>query len=240
MYQCCLCQHSVDHWLPHPHAAQRSEFMKLMRTVGSDLSVYQCPACGCNDRDRHLRLYMEAVGVPAQLPGARVLHLAPEAHLERWIHGLQPSHYVRGDLHPTRPGHVKLNAEQLPFDDGSFDLIICNHVLEHVSQPERALAEFRRVLGPRSLLIAQTPFAPTLKKTFELDEPVTSDFAKLFYGQEDHVRLFGADIVDYFRQAGFEGKPLTHDTVLPGIDPMVAGCNGLEPFFLFYTPAAAQ
>ncbi|MEW6706713.1 MAG: class I SAM-dependent methyltransferase [Pseudomonadota bacterium] len=240
MLQCCICQQSVDRWLPHPQIAQRSEFMKLMRAVGSDLSVYQCPRCGCNDRDRHLRLYMEAVGLPAQMTGARVLHLAPEAHLERWIQQLQPARYVRGDLHPTRPGHVKLDAEQLPFDDGSFDLIICNHVLEHVSSPERALAEFRRCLGPKSLLIAQTPFAPLLKKTFELDETPTPDFAKLFYGQEDHVRLFGADIVDYFRGAGFQGSLLAHEAVLPKVDAQASGCNALEPFFLFYTPGQPQ
>ena len=240
MNQCCLCQHSVDRWLPHPHAAQRSEFMKLMRTVGSDLSVYQCPACGCNDRDRHLWLYMNAVGIAPQVRGARVLHLAPETHLERRLQALEPADYVRGDLHPAKPGHVKLDAEHLPFDDGSFDLILCNHVLEHVGEPARALAEFRRVLGPKSLLIAQTPYAPLLAKTFELNEPVTPEFAKYFYGQEDHVRLFGADITDYFHAAGFQGALLAHEAVLPGVDAQASGCNAREPFFLFYTPAAQQ
>lgn len=239
MLQCCLCQHTVDRWLPHPHAEQRSEFMKLLRTVGSDLNLYQCPSCGCNDRDRHLWLYMEAAGVTPRIAGSRVLHLAPEAHIERKLMALEPALYVRGDLNPTKPGHVKINAEQLPFANDSFDLVICNHVLEHVSRPERALAEFQRCLEPMGLLIAQTPYSPLLKNTFELDEPPTEDFAAMFYGQKDHVRLFGADIVDYFRDAGFQGELLAHDELLPGVDPQASGCNGREPFFLFFSVGLA-
>jgi len=240
MPQCCICQQTVERWSPHPHIEQRSEFMTMMETVGSDLSIYQCPACRCNDCDRHLWLYMSAVGVTQQIRGARVLHLAPEAHLERLIEALQPQQYVRGDLHPTRAHHLKIDAEQLQFADASFDLIICNHVLEHVANPLRALAEFHRCLQPGSVLIAQTPYAPKLMKTFEVDAPVTPQFAKLFYGQEDHVRLFGADIVDYFHAAGFAGEPLAHDTVLAGIDPQAYGCNRREPFFAFARTGAAQ
>ena len=59
---CCLCERAVDAWLPYPRAAERSQFMILMETVGSDLSVYGCPHCGCNDRDRHLWLYLLAAG----------------------------------------------------------------------------------------------------------------------------------------------------------------------------------
>jgi len=238
MLRCCICRQAVDRWLPHPLIDQRSEFMKLMDTIGSDLSVYQCPECGCNDRDRHLWLYLSAVGVLQDVRGTCVLHLAPEAHLEQLIAALQPAEYVRGDLHPLREGHVEIDVERLPFADARFDLIICNHVLEHVASPQRALAELHRCLRPASLLIAQTPYSPRLKQTFELNEPVTAEFAKLFYGQEDHVRLFGADIVQYFHAAGFMGELLEHDTLLAGLDPKDHGCNRREPLFAFWKPPA--
>ena len=231
---CCICGKAVTGWLPHPQRAQRSEFMKLMETVGSDLSVYQCPSCHCNDRDRHLWLYMQAAGIPRDLAGARVLHVAPERHLEALIAAHDPAAYVRGDLHPQRAGHVALNVEALDFGDGSFDLIVCNHVLEHVGDPDRALAELHRCLVPGGLLIAQTPYAPKLKHTLELNVPVSPEFARLFYGQEDHVRLFGLDLLDAFARAGFKGQAVAHEHLLPTVDPMRAGCNPREPFFAFH------
>mgnify|MGYP003354033941 FL=1 len=134
MPHCCICDQTVNQWLPYPHAAQRSPLMALLDTIGSDLSVYQCPACGCNDRDRHLWLYMQATGITEQLSGATILHMAPEVHLERLIQARQPEHYIRGDLHPTRAHHRKLNLEQLDIPDGSIDLMICNHVLEQIGR----------------------------------------------------------------------------------------------------------
>ncbi len=233
MPECSICGTAVAHWSPHPQTAMRSEFMKLLDPVGSDLSVYQCPNCGCTDRDRHLWHYMRAIGLLQRLSSTQILHIAPEVHLEALIEALHPMAYVRGDLHPRRADHLPLDIESLPFDDGSFDLIICNHVLEHVASPARALGEFHRCLVPGGLLIAQTPYAPVLLKTMELNRPVSAGFAKLFFGQEDHVRLFGADIVDYFHQAGFSGELLEHSMVLGDLDAKAYGCNAREPFFAF-------
>ena len=237
---CCLCEQPVARWLPHPQAAQRSEFMILMDTVGSDLAIFHCPHCGCTDRDRHLWLYMLAAGLPEQLAGASVLHLAPEAPLEPKIEACRPARYERGDLHPTRAHHRRLDAEQLPFEDAAFDLIIANHLLEHVRHPERALGEFARCLAPGGVLIAQTPYAPALKHTFELDRSPSPDFAQVYYGQVDHVRLFGGDISARFHAAGLQGTLLPHDSVLPGMDPLEFGCNRHEPFFAFSKPAEAM
>lgn len=238
MAVCCICEQAVDRWLPHPHLAERSQFMALMAAVGSDLSVYQCPRCGCTDRDRHLWLYMTAAGLPARLSGASVLHVAPERHLEQLIERCKPARYVLADLHPSRPNQQRVDVEALDFDADSFDLVLCNHVLEHVNHPERALAEFCRCLRPGGLLIAQTPYTPLLKKTFEMNSAPTPDFAKLFYGQADHVRLFGADIATYFHAAGLEGDLLTHESALPGIDALEFGCNIREPLFAFFKPQA--
>jgi SAM-dependent methyltransferase len=236
---CCLCERNVDAWVAHPGRAQRSPFMVLMGTVGSDLAHYGCPHCGCNDRDRHLWMYMAAAGLPEQLAGARILHLAPEQALEPRLRACEPADYVRGDLFPARAGIQRVDAEAIEFEDGRFDLIIANHLLEHVRHPQRALSEFARCLAPGGVLVAQTPYAPSLKHTFELETSPSPDFARVYYGQVDHVRLFGGDIGTLFNQAGLSGQLLPHAQMLGAFDPLEFGCNGDEPFFAFSKPALA-
>ena len=72
--------------------------------------------------------------------------------------------------------------------------------------PRRALAELHRCLTPAGLLIAQTPYSSRLKGTFEVEGTFTPEFARKFYGQEDHVRLFGADIASHFRASFFKAS----------------------------------
>jgi len=106
-------------------------------------------------------------------------------------------------------------------------------VLEHVSDPARALGEFKRCLTANGYLVAQTPYAPRLKQTFEMSRPVSSAFATVFFGQDDHVRLFGDDMVDFFHAAGLKGALLAHHEILGNTDPQQWGINEHEPFFLF-------
>jgi SAM-dependent methyltransferase len=140
---------------------------------------------------------------------------------------------VAGDIAPASDDQQKIDVEHLLFADESFELIICNHVLEHVSDPDLALRELARCLTRDGHLIAQTPYSPKLKSTFEMLTPVSTQFARLFYGQEDHVRLFGADLVSRFHEAGLSGEPLSHQQVLGELDAQEHGCNENEPFFLF-------
>ena len=233
MPHCVICNQDVAAWKPHPHADQSGGVCKMLKSVGSDLSIFLCPACGCCDRDRHLWLFMNAAKILPVLNQLRILHIAPEPHIEWLIKQQNPPIYVRGDLHPRNPEHLTLNVEQLPMQDGNFHLIICNHVLEHVDDPRQALREFHRCLAPGGTLIAQTPYAPMLKNTLEVNEPTSPEFNTLFYGQDDHVRLFGADIADYFRNAGFQGTPLANTAVLGHMSAAEFGFNAREPFFAF-------
>ena len=230
---CAVCERPVAQWLPHPDAGQNRDFMQQVASVGSTLQNHLCPNCFCNDRERHLWLYLDRAKILADITGKRILHIAPEAGLEPRIRALRPLEYVGGDLFPKKPEHRKVNVERLDFPDGYFDLIICNHVLEHVDRPDTALAEFSRCLAPGGHLVAQTPYSPILKHTFELSTPPSEPFATRYFGQNDHVRLFGVDIVDRFRAAGLNGDLYPHTVVLGDIDPETWGCNGREPFFLF-------
>ena len=237
---CAVCEQPVGNWIPHPglKASKSLDFLLELESQGSTLERHNCPRCGCNDRDRHLWLYMSRSGQLEGMEGKRILHIAPEARLEPRLAALKPKEYIAGDLFPKASHHRKINVEALEFPDGYFDLIICNHVLEHVDHPETALAEFSRCLSPQGRLIAQTPYSPIMKNTLETTKPVSTAFKIRYYGQDDHVRLFGADIVDYFRAAGLHGDLYPHERLLGDIDPDHYGVNGKEPFFFFAKSAA--
>ena len=141
------------------------------------------------------------------------------------------SRYVRGDLDPTNTAIERIDVQELHFPDATFDLAIANHVFEHVDDLPRALSEMRRVLKPGGRLICQTPYAERLSRTFEDSRLQTAADRLFFYGQEDHVRLFGADILDHFSACGLVGRLRGHFEVLPDIDPERYGVNEREPFF---------
>ena len=120
---CAVCEQDVDAWLPHPHGVDRS-FLEEIEPVGSTLERHLCPKCGCNDRERHLWLYIALSGLLERASEMRILHVAPEPGLEPRIRRLAPREYVAGDLFPRAVGHRKINVEALDFADGHFDLII--------------------------------------------------------------------------------------------------------------------
>src|SRR5690606_34800846 len=98
------------------------------------------------------------------------------------------------DLHPKSRELRSVDITCMPYPDASFDMIIANHVLEHVRNDRQALDEIVRVLRPGGVAILQTPYSAVLHSTWE-DAGISTDNARLqAFGQEDHVRLFGKDI----------------------------------------------
>lgn len=165
--------------------------------------------------------------------GGTVLHMAPEYRLGGYIESNGLESYVRGDLAPTAEGVQQIDLQQIPYADETFDMLICNHILEHVENAELALREMHRVLKRRGRAICQTPYASRLTNTFEDPLLQTADDRLFFYGQEDHVRLFGSDIERHFISAGFIGRLVPHSEIIPHVDPEQCGLNEREPFFDF-------
>jgi SAM-dependent methyltransferase len=91
----------------------------------------------------------------------------------------------------------------IPEPDGAFDVVICNHVLEHIPDDRRAMRELRRVLRPGGLAVLQHPVQDR-PDTYE-DPGVVDPVERLrVFGQEDHVRIYGWDMLDRLRTAGFQ------------------------------------
>ena len=232
--ECLLCGNRVGRFLPYRDGWRAAPpLMRALRVVGSDLDNYLCPACGCNDRERHLALYFRELGLFEKVRGSAVLHFAPEPRFGPLIAQAGPASYVRADLTPTAPGIERIDMLAIPYVEGRFDFVIANHVMEHVADDTKALSELCRVLRPGGLAILQTPFSNVLDHTIS-DPGVTARETRLqLYGQEDHVRLYGRDIFASFTAAGFVSRVVRHDQALPAVDAKRYGVNPDEPLFLF-------
>ena len=140
--------------------------------------------------------------------GHKILHVAPELCFIKRFEKVHHENYITADLESPL-AKVRLDVLNMPFDDGSFEIVFCNHVLEHVDDDFKAMSEIYRVLKPGGWGILQVPlFYPLNDKTFE-DFSITdpAEREKMF-GQRDHVRLYGKDYIDRLRKAGFEAEEI--------------------------------
>jgi SAM-dependent methyltransferase len=161
----------------------------------------RCPRCASVQRHRHLWLYLERHTDLLSTPAHRVLHFAPEQGVSRRLSEVGYEQYLTADLESGR-ADVAVDLQQLPFDDGTFDVVLCVHVLEHVPDDARALSEICRVLAPGGWAILQVPMHG---ETTREDPDVTSAQERVkHYGRPDHVRMYGRDFADRVAAAGFD------------------------------------
>ena len=133
----------------------------------------------------------------------KVLHIAPEQCFLDIFRNQKNLDYTTSDLE-SPIADVKADICNLPFEDNSYDVIFCNHVLEHISDDTKAMQELFRVMKKGGFGIFQIPQDISRKTTFE-DDSITDkkERAKIF-GQYDHVRVYGLDYFDKLRSVGFK------------------------------------
>ena len=133
----------------------------------------------------------------------KVLHIAPEQCFLDIFRKQQNLNYITSDLE-SPIADVKADICDLPFKENEFDVVFCNHVLEHISNDTKAIQELYRVLKPGGFGIFQIPQDLSKAITFE-DSTITDskERAKLF-GQYDHLRVYGRDYFNKLRSIGFK------------------------------------
>ncbi|QXP55907.1 methyltransferase domain-containing protein [Cellulophaga sp. HaHa_2_95] len=132
----------------------------------------------------------------------KVLHFAPEQAFYKRFRALENLNYTTTDL-DSPLADIKADICDLPFADNSFDIIFCNHVLEHIPDDTKAMEEIYRILKPNGWAVLQIPQDLKRATTFE-DNTITDrkERAKIF-GQYDHVRIYGRDYFTKLREIGF-------------------------------------
>jgi SAM-dependent methyltransferase len=190
--------------------------------AGFGENVY-CPHCWSRNRDRLVKAVLDAY---LDINQKRILHFSPEPQLSRYLRKIATVTSV--DIEPGFYRHIDkavvyADATHLPLNDKTFDIVVANHILEHIREDRQAMSEIYRVLKTGGVAILQVPYSLTLPHTLEtlphtLEEVLIDDPRRqaALFGQKDHVRIYALN--DYkvrLAQAGFRVRLLTPEIVAP-------------------------
>lgn len=163
----------------------------------------ECVWCGAKERHRFVWAFWLSgrTNLFENIPGRQFLHLAPEIFFEQRLRDVIGSGYITAD-YSAPYAQIKMDIQAIQFEDETFDIIYCSHVMEHVDDDRKALAEFYRVLVTGGWAVLMVP--DYAEKTIE-DPTIKDPQERLrLFRQTDHVRLYGPDFADRVREAGFE------------------------------------
>jgi SAM-dependent methyltransferase len=160
----------------------------------------RCPRCNSYERHRVLWMWLRDRG---GVLGSRhdLLHIAPEPVFEQRLRARPELNYVAGALFPEGR-QVRVDLTAIPFPDGSFDLVLCNHVLDEIPDDRAAIAEVFRVLRPGGRFVTQTPVDTKREVTFEDPSLSPAERRKVFQTADD-VRIYGRDFPTRLAEPGF-------------------------------------
>jgi SAM-dependent methyltransferase len=190
--ECPICGSNYKSFLPYGRINPRPNAL--------------CPSCLSLERHRLIWLYLKEKTVFFSQK-LRVLHIAPEPCFIKRFEKIHGEGYITADIESPL-AKVKMDIHQMPFAENAFDMVLCNHVLEHVADDIKAMSEIRRVLKPGGWSILQVPFfSPVPEVTFE-DSSITDPREReRTFGQNDHVRKYGKDYPQRIQSSGLKAVP---------------------------------
>ncbi|MBS9525027.1 class I SAM-dependent methyltransferase [Litoribacter alkaliphilus] len=171
-----------------------------------------CPNCLALERHRLMYLFLQEK-TPFFKKPLKVLHVAPELCFIDKFEAMDNLEYITGDLESPL-AKVKMDIHQIPFEDETFDVVFCNHVMEHVDDDIAACREINRVLKKDGWGIVQSPVYP-LPETLE-DKTITDPAEReRLFGQRDHVRKYGLDYASRLSKSGLRVSEDNYVQTLP-------------------------
>jgi SAM-dependent methyltransferase len=186
--ECIVCEKKFSKFLPYGYGATRENVL--------------CPNCLSLERHRLIWYYLNHHTNLLSQPN-HLLHIAPEQCFYKKFKSLPQLKYVTADLESPL-AEVKMDIQAMPFADNTFDVVLCNHVLEHIPDDKKAMREILRVMKPNAWAILQVPMKAGAATTFE-DATITDRKERaLHFGQYDHLRLYGKDYGAVLQSQGFE------------------------------------
>ncbi len=198
--RCPMCGCRRRRFLPYGYVTSREDAL--------------CPKCLSLERHRMIWLYLERnTDLFAERP--TMLHIAPEVSLMRHFKKIYrgTKGYITADLEsPLADMHF--DVQDIPMAERSVDVIICNHLLEHVEDDRRAMAELYRIMRPGGWGIMVVPEDRSRATTFEDDTITDREERTRLFGQYDHRRLYGRDYDERLQGAGFKVERIPFASLL--------------------------
>ncbi len=195
--QCPLCGKSFRKFLPYGYVNARPNAL--------------CPHCLALERHRLLWLYLKReTDLMQRLP--KLLHIAPEVCLMRHLkpcYAAAKTAYQTADLESPL-ADLHFDIQHIPIEDEQFDVVICNHLMEHVENDRLAMRELHRILRRGGWGVLLSPVELNRATTFEDDSITDPEERTRIFGQYDHRRIYGNDFANRLREAGFEVEDLDY------------------------------
>ena len=177
-----------------------------------------CPVCRSMPRHRIQALWFAKKF--DLLRKADILYIAPEKSETKWLKRNRVT-CTTADLY--KEADLKLDIQATGLADESYDIIICNHVLEHVDDFRLALKEMYRVLRNGGSFICSFPMDPKVELLDEDPSVKTEEERLKRYGQNDHKRVFGMKADQLLSEAGFTVEIINGteypDEIMPVVGP---------------------
>lgn len=219
-YRCNVCRRPIRKFFPFSESLERKAkeagfgySFKRMETLNYENC--NCPFCLSSDRERLYLLFLEFYF--SKHPGTySVLDFAPSLPFARVIKKFKFVKYTSADY--LRDDYdLKLDiCDMSNIPSNSYNVVICSHVLEHVSNPDKAIAEVHRVLDLCGIAIMMVPLFYGVEHTLENQNCITPELRCKYYGQEDHVRLFNRnDFIKRLSNAPFNVKEINTSSFDP-------------------------
>lgn len=185
--ECTVCEQTFKKFLPYGRLSPRENAL--------------CPNCLALERHRLMYLYLKEK-TNFFTEKLKVLHVAPEYCFIDRFEKMSNLDYITADIESPL-AKVRMNIENIQFPDNSFDVIFCNHVLEHVEDFTKATQELHRVLRPNGWAIMQSP--QDMRMATTLEDPTITDprERERVFLQSDHLRLFGQNYGKELAKGGF-------------------------------------
>lgn len=188
--ECPVCSHKYKKFLPYGRINPRENAL--------------CPSCLALERHRLMWLYLKEK-TNFFTANLKVLHIAPEHCFIHRFEQMKNLDYITADIESPL-AKIKMDVHKIPFDDNTFDVAFCNHVMEHVEDDIKAMGEIRRVLKPGGWAIIQSPIDFGLTVTYEDPSIKSPEAREKAYGQSDHVRTYGKDYSKRLERSSFKVK----------------------------------